>query len=223
MIKFSPNDINTLKNFSEINDMMLFKPGKTFVVNTVEGPWIVANADSDVEIPTEFGIYGLSQLLSIFKIFSDPEVEIGERSLKIRQDDRMVEFFFCSKTLFKRPIVTGSDVTSKKIVSFDLDQKVLREISDAAAALRLDKVAFTGENGGVYIKVLDTTGGISHSYQKRMGDTDREFNSVVFLQNWKMPKNLDYSVTVAPHAVQFISKDGKYRYWAAIEAAHSSY
>ena len=75
-MNISTDTVAILKNFSEINDNILFKPGNK--LNTISAMKnILAEATVSEKFESEFGIYSLSELLRAVDLFDKPNLKIN--------------------------------------------------------------------------------------------------------------------------------------------------
>ena len=70
-MKLSEKTLNLLKNFSTINQSILFKQGSSLRTISVMKN-ILAEATIDEEIPQDFGIYDLNQFLNGLDLHQHP-------------------------------------------------------------------------------------------------------------------------------------------------------
>ena len=82
-MKISDSTISILRNFSDINANILFKPGKTLnTVSTMKN--IMAKAEVEENFETEFGVYDLPEFLRAIDSFKQPVLKFnGSANLKI--------------------------------------------------------------------------------------------------------------------------------------------
>ena len=74
-MKLSDNTLSLLKNFSTINQSILFKQGsKLRTISVMKN--ILAEATVDEELPKDFGIYDLNQFLKWIGITSESRVRL---------------------------------------------------------------------------------------------------------------------------------------------------
>ena len=73
-MNLSEKTFNLLKNFSTINQSILFKKGNTLRTMSVMKN-ILAEADIEEEIPQDFAIYDLVRFLNGISLFEEPELD----------------------------------------------------------------------------------------------------------------------------------------------------
>ena len=97
-MKISDNTISILRNFSDINANILFKPNKKLsTVSTMKN--IMAEVpDVEDEFETEFGVYDLPEFLRALDSFTKPVLNFnGSSNLKIQDEKSSLsaEICFC--------------------------------------------------------------------------------------------------------------------------------
>ena len=73
-MKLSESTLSLLKNFSTINQSILFKQGTRLRTISVMKN-ILAEATVSEELPKDFGIYDLSQFLNGLSLHNNPELD----------------------------------------------------------------------------------------------------------------------------------------------------
>ena len=73
-MKLSQKTITLLKNFSDINQSILFKKGTSLRTISVMKN-VLAEATINEDLPTDFGIYDLSQFLNGLALHRTPELD----------------------------------------------------------------------------------------------------------------------------------------------------
>ena len=75
-MKLSDKTLSLLKNFSSINQSILFKQGnKLRTISVMKN--ILAEATITEDIPQDFGIYDLNQFLNGLGLHNSPELDFG--------------------------------------------------------------------------------------------------------------------------------------------------
>ena len=83
-MKLSNDTKDVLKNFSTINQNLLVKSGNT--INTMSAMKnIVAKATIPDTFSSEFAIYDLNEFLSALSLFKSPDLNFGDKSVKLRK------------------------------------------------------------------------------------------------------------------------------------------
>ena len=103
-MKLSDNTLTLLKNFSNINQSILFKQGKSLRTISVMKN-ILAEATINEELPKDFGIYDLNQFLNGLSLHNNPDLDF-ENEVKLDSDYiQNWSLFLDLKILLKTPFV----------------------------------------------------------------------------------------------------------------------
>ena len=97
-MKLSDKTIKVLKNFSSINQSMLFRTGSIIRTKSTTDT-IAAQAVVEEMFPFEFGIYDLNQFLSVTSLFEDPEFDFQENHVTISSGDSSSNYYYTDKDL----------------------------------------------------------------------------------------------------------------------------
>ncbi len=85
IMKLSDKTISVLKNFSSINQSILFKEGnKLRTISLMKN--ILAEATVSEEFMRDFGIYDLNQFLNGLSLHSSPELDFTNESYVVIRD-----------------------------------------------------------------------------------------------------------------------------------------
>ena len=217
-MKISDNTISILRNFSDINANILFKPGSTLnTVSTMKN--IMAKADVEEEFETEFGVYDLPEFLRALDSFAQPVLNFnGTTNLKIEDEKSSLSarYAFADKSTLRYP--SKSITMPDKTVSFTLKNEDFEKVKKLYTNLSLPDVAFKGENGKIKLVALDKKNSNSNESSIEVGNTNIEFTAYIKAENMKIvPGDYDVALSKAKIA-HFINKKVKVQYWIALEA-----
>ena len=217
-MKISDNTIGILRNFSDINANILFKPGKTLsTMSTMKN--IMAQADVEEEFESEFGVYDLPEFLRAIDSFQQPVLKFnGTANLKIQDEKSTLSarYAFADKSTLRYPSKQIS--MPDKTVTFSLKNSDYESVKKLYTNLSLPDIAFKGENGKIKLVALDKKNSNSNESSVVVGETDLEFTAYVKAENMKIiPGDYDVALSKARIA-HFINKKVKVQYWIALEA-----
>ena len=217
-MKISDNTIGILRNFSDINANILFKPGKTLsTMSTMKN--IMAQADVEEEFESEFGVYDLPEFLRAIDSFQQPVLKFnGTANLKIQDEKSTLSarYAFADKSTLRYPSKQIS--MPDKTVPFSLKNSDYESVKKLYTNLSLPDIAFKGENGKIKLVALDKKNSNSNESSVVVGETDLEFTAYVKAENMKIiPGDYDVALSKAKIA-HFINKKVKVQYWIALEA-----
>tara|TARA_B100001079_G_C16244763_1_gene440613 strand:+ start:24 stop:689 length:666 start_codon:yes stop_codon:yes gene_type:complete len=217
-MKISDNTIGILRNFSDINANILFKPGKTLsTMSTMKN--IMAQADVEEEFESEFGVYDLPEFLRAIDSFQTPVLKFnGTANLKIQDEKSTLSarYAFADKSTLRYPSKQIS--MPDKTVTFSLKNSDYESVKKLYTNLSLPDIAFKGENGKIKLVALDKKNSNSNESSVVVGETDLEFTAYIKAENMKIiPGDYDVALSKAKIA-HFINKKVKVQYWIALEA-----
>ena len=217
-MKISDNTIGILRNFSDINANILFKPGKTLsTMSTMKN--IMAQADVEEEFESEFGVYDLPEFLRAIDSFQQPVLKFnGTANLKIQDEKSTLSarYAFADKSTLRYPSKQIS--MPDKTVTFSLKNSDYESVKKLYTNLSLPDIAFKGEKGKIKLVALDKKNSNSNESSVVVGETDLEFTAYIKAENMKIiPGDYDVALSKAKIA-HFINRKVKVQYWIALEA-----
>jgi hypothetical protein len=215
-MKLSDKTVNILKNFSSINQSILFKEGnKLRTISVMKN--ILAEAEIDEDIPRDFGIYDLNQFLNGLNLHSSPDLDFdNEGYVVIKEGRSRSKYFFADKNVIVTP--PDKDITlPSEDVTFDLDTQQLDKLLKAAAVYQVPDLSVVGENGVVKVVVRDKKNDTSNNFQIVVGETTSEFFFNFKVENIKIIPGT-YEVTVSQKLLaKFSNKNYDLTYYIALE------
>ena len=216
-MKLSDKTLSFLKNFSTINQSLLFKQGSRLRTISVMKN-ILAEATIDEELPKDFGIYDLSQFLNInTTLFQSPELDFeNDGYVMIREGRQRQRFFFADPSVIVTPPDKSLELPTED-VSFELKTDQLDRLLKAAAISQLPDLCVVGENGAVKLLVRDKKNDTSNDYSVTVGETDKTFSFNFKVENIKILPGT-YNVVVSSKLLsKFTSTNHDLTYYIALE------
>ena len=215
-MKLSDKTLSVLKNFSTINQSILFKQGsKLRTISVMKN--ILAEATIDEEIPKDFGIYDLNQFLNGLSLHQSPELDFVNNGHVVIKEGRMrSKYFFADPNVIITPPDKAIDLPTED-VSFELSTDQLDKLLKAAAIYQLADLAVEGGDGVVKLLVRDKKNDTSNSFSVTVGETDKVFSFNFKVENIKiLPGTYDVSVS-SKLLSRFTSKNQDLTYYIALE------
>ena len=216
VMKLSDKTLSLLKNFSTINQSILFKKGtKLSTISVMKN--ILAEATIEDELPKDFGIYDLGQFLNGLSLHNDPELDFQDDSYVVIKEGRSrSKYFFADSNCIVTPpekTLTLPDET----VTFDLSTDQLDKLLKAAAIYQLSDLSVVGGEGVVKVLVRDKKNETSNDFSIIVGETDATFSFNFKVENIKiLPGN--YNVVVSQKLLsRFTSMNQDLTYYIALE------
>ena len=215
-MKLSDKTLSVLKNFSTINQSILFKQGsKLRTISVMKN--ILAEATITEELPKDFGIYDLNQFLNGLSLHQSPELDFVNNGHVVIKEGRMrSKYFFADPNVIITPPDKAIDLPSED-VSFELSTDQLDKLLKAAAIYQLADLAVEGGDGVVKLLVRDKKNDTSNSFSVTVGETDKVFSFNFKVENIKiLPGTYDVSVS-SKLLSRFTSKGQDLTYYIALE------
>ena len=102
-MKLSDKTLTLLKNFSSINQSILFKEGSSLRTISVMKN-ILAEATIEEELPKDFGIYDLNQFLNGLNLHQNAELDfVNESYVVIKEGRSRSKYFFADPSVIVTP------------------------------------------------------------------------------------------------------------------------
>ena len=215
-MKLSDKTLTLLKNFSTINQSILFKQGSSLKTISVMKN-ILAEATIEEDLPTDFGIYDLNQFLNGLGLHQNPDLDFANQGhVVIREGKSRTKYFFADPQVIVTP--PEKDITlPSEDVSFELSTSQLDKLLKAAAIYQLPDLAVIGEAGVVKIVVRDKKNDTSNDFSIVVGETESEFSFNFKVENIKILPGT-YDVVVCKQLLsRFTCQDYDLKYFIALE------
>jgi len=215
-MKLSDKTISVLKNFSSINQSILFKEGsKLRTISVMKN--ILAEATITEDLPKDFGIYDLNQFLNNLGLYQSPELDFANDGyVVVREGRSRSKYFFADPNVIITPPDKAINLPSED-VCFELNTQVLDKLLKAASVLQLPDISAVGENGVVKLVVRDKKNDTSNAHEEVVGETDSKFVFNFKVENIKILPGT-YEVVVSQKLLsRFTSKNHELCYYIALE------
>ena len=215
-MKLSEKTLTLLKNFSSINQSILFKEGSSLRTISVMKN-ILAEAAIEEEIPKDFGIYDLNQFLNGLALHQHPELDFGNDGYAVIREGKMrSKYFFADPNVIVTPPDKEISLPSED-VCFQLNTQQLDKLLKAAAVYQLPDLSAIGEAGVVKLVVRDKKNDTSNDFAVVVGETDEEFVFNFKVENIKILPG-SYDVVVSSKLLsRFSHQDFDLKYYIALE------
>ena len=215
-MKLSESTLSLLKNFSTINQSILFKQGnKLRTISVMKN--ILAEATITEEVPKDFGIYDLNQFLNGLGLHHQPDLDFANDGHVVIREGRMrTKYFFADPNVIITPPDKEISIPTED-VKFELSTQQLDKLLKAAAVYQLPDLCAVGEAGVVNLVVKDKKNDTSNSFSSIVGETDKNFTFNFKIENIKILPGT-YEVVVSHKLLsKFTNKDCDLKYYIALE------
>ena len=139
-MKLSESTLNVLKNFSTINQGIVFKTGSTLRTISKQQN-VMAKATVTETFDKDFAIYDLNRLLALLTSLKEPDVKVNDKTLKITSGSSSTTYGLSDETMVVAPPDKDLDVKNAE-VNFTLTKDDLNQVLKLAGVLGLPNIAF---------------------------------------------------------------------------------
>lgn len=216
-MNLSSDTVSVLKNFSDINENILIKPGnKIQTISTMKN--VLAEAEITEKFESEFGIYKLPEFLRSIELFESPELKFNGGSYMTIADSKTrqsIKYFFADKSVLVSP---GKSINMPdKFVTFTLKKNDFAQLTKAATSLNLPDVTVKGDGKIIKVIASDRKNKSSNQYSIDVGESDKKFTAFFRMENFKQVVD-DYDVAISSKKIShFINRNKPIQYWIALE------
>ena len=216
VMKLSDKTILLLKNFSSINQSILFKQGTRLRTMSVMKN-ILAEATIDEELPKDFGIYDLNQFLNGLSLHQSPELDFAkDEHVVIKEGKMRSKYFFADPSVIVSPPEKEITLPSED-VSFSLASQQLEKLKKAASIYQLPDISAIGDGGVVKLVARDKKNDTSNDFSIVVGETDKQFVFNFKEENLKIIPG-SYDVVVSSKLLsRFTAQNYELTYYIALE------
>lgn len=214
-MKFSNETLNILKNFSRINQSILFKPGQK--IRTIHPQrTVLAEAVVTETFTQNAGVYDLSRFIGVLSMASDPDVEFGKDRFIIKGNNGSeTNYTYTAENMIVTP--PEKDINMPNVeATINLSSSVLDEVSKAADILGLPEVSFTAENGTIWVSATDSKVPTADTHKIKIS-TDNgcaDFGLIIQKDNLRLLP-ADYTVSLSTSGMAHF-QSSTVQYWIAV-------
>ena len=218
-MELSSRTVEILRNFSTINPNIVVNGGNVLKTMSIAKN-IVSRAEIEETFPNTFGIYDLSEFLSVLSLVDRPSITFGENFCTVSDGSGLssVKYFYSDPEMLSAP---KKDIVMPECeVKFLLTNETLSKIKRASSALGYDNISIRPNGNSIEINVVDANDSTSNSYSVLVEGSFPEvtdFNCIMGVGNMKLLGG-DYEVSVSTKLIShFKSTDSDTQYFIALE------
>lgn len=217
-MELSEKTLTVLRNYATINPNVVINEGDE--IKTIsEAKNVLSSAKLDVQFPKTFGIYDLSEFLSVLSLINSPRltfednyVLVGDNSGRTR-----IKYFYSDIDILTVP---SKDIVMPECeVSFSFDKETLSRVKRAASVLGHNEMSLTVVDNVLVLSVIDQNDKTSNVFSIDVDGTynDPNFSFVFNISNLKMVED-DYRVDISSKLIShFVNDESGIQYWVALE------
>jgi len=215
-MKLSDSTVNLLKNFSSINQSILFKEGsKLRTISVMKN--ILVEATVSEEFPKDFGIYDLTQFLNGLSLHQNADLDFTRDEYVVIKEGRMrSKYFFADPTVIVSPPEKEITLPSED-VEFVLTSQQLEKLKKASSVYQLPDISVVGDGETIRLVARDKKNDTSNDFAIEVGETDDTFTFNFKEENLKVLPGT-YDVVVSSKLLsRFSSQNCDLVYYIALE------
>lgn len=218
-MELSNRTVEILRNFSTINPNIVVNGGNVLKTMSIAKN-IVSRAEIDESFPNTFGIYDLSEFLSVLSLVDRPSITFGENFCTVSDGSGLssVKYFYSDPEMLSAP---KKDIVMPECeVQFILTNETLSKIKRASSALGYDNISIRPNGNSIEVTVVDTNDSTSNSFSVLVEGNFPEgadFNFIMGVSNMKLLGE-DYEVSISTKLIShFKSITSETQYFIALE------
>ena len=216
-MNLSNDTIAIFKNFANINQNILVKPGKKLnTISTMKN--ILATADVKEDFEQEFAIYDLPEFLRTLDLFETPTLKFnGGSSVGISGKDgrSSSKYTFADKSVIVAP--TKAITMPDTDITFKFSKENLNRLMKGVVTLNLPDIEVIGDGSKIKLVANDRKNKASNKFDIDIGTTDKTFKAYFKAENFKMIED-DYDVAISKQKIShFVNRNKPVQYWIALE------
>lgn len=200
--------LDVLKNFAGFNKSILIREGNTIRTMNPEKT-VFAVAEVDDNFTHEFGVFDLSQLLSTWSLFENPDITYEDKYIHLEEQGTKVKFYYTNPRYIQAAPNKEPNLP-ETLIQFELKKDVLGKILKYSSVLKLENLYINKDS--VTCKNPDATG---NEFQAPISDfhvtTDEDVEINIDIATLKLIHD-DYDVFVTSKAIKFKAKTMKVEY-----------
>lgn len=218
-MKIDSQTLSILKNFSQINQSLIFQKGNVVSIFNPSRT-VIAKSTLSVDFPQRFAIFDLSRFISVLSLFSDPDLIFKDGYVQIKSGKTSVKYVFAEESLIEAPPSKEVELTDIDIV-FDLSKDIFANMQKAAATLQLPDVRFLPDGKNITINVTNTKNPTGDEYNVDVpANLNNSKDGAVFDYERLRFIPDDYEVSiVSKYAGHFKAKNIPVEYWVGTKVS----
>tara|TARA_B100001245_G_scaffold213849_1_gene180011 strand:- start:55 stop:726 length:672 start_codon:yes stop_codon:yes gene_type:complete len=216
-MKLSKATIEVLKNFSDINQSLLFNEGtKIKTMNSLKN--ILAHANVVESFPKQFAIYDLNEFLGYLSTMDNPELSFEENHIKITDQDDQDKYVYANTDYIVSP---QKDIKVEEYnFKVNIKEDVFRKIDKKTTILQLHDLYLKGDDttNNIFLCASNKKNDSSNEISIKIGEgVTKKFNVVLKKENLKIIPG-DYDISISSKGIaHFKNEKIDLEYWIALE------
>lgn len=209
--KLNKRTLDILKNFSTINQSIVFKPGSDIATLSISKK-VLARATIEQQFDTTFAIYELNKFFGAMSLFVDPTIRVDNTFVHITDGKRSLKYITAPPSNVVSPQGDAQTELPSVDIEFKLPERMLKDALKAASVLGQPDLVIEGNGNKVTISTQNIEVPTHESYSEDVGEFvgDAAFKFIVKVENMKLLPD-DYLVRLCfKKIIQFVGANVTY-------------
>lgn len=196
-MKFIPKTLMVMKHMASIYDGLLIRPGDTLSTFSKGRSIYLGAKIPGQNFDTEFGIGDLNRFFGVYNLFSDPEMEVDQKSITLSSAGKTLKYTLTRTDCIQAPPAGKSPKLRTEDINVSVPRTSLVEVLKAAGALGMPEIAFSCKDGQLSLETYNGRNPTSDVFSTSLGAaSSKDFKLAFRIENMKMVPN-DYDVTLS--------------------------
>lgn len=178
-MKISKETLKILKNYSVINQSILFREGN--MLSTINPDRnVISFCKIDEYIPLEFAVYNLNSLLSVLSVMGDVDVTFDDTALVLSGENTKMSYHYTPMVLIQNKSFPEKTLPHVSIFDFELNKELLTDILKISSIIETEIVTIKcdGEDVSIILEKKKPNGAknfSSDNYCVKIGNFNEDF------------------------------------------------
>lgn len=172
-MKLNKETMEILRNFASINTNLIINPGKKITTMSATKD-ILAEYDGVDEFDKQVAIFNLSELLSAYAAFGDPEVVLEDKNLVLKQGKQQVKYIYADESMLIAPKKEIKMPAAE--IEVELSNELITRLQKMASILSVEDLAIIGDGKTITVKVFDKKNPTANAFEVNLEvETEMKF------------------------------------------------
>lgn len=155
-MKISKKTLQILKNFSLIQNGIVVRSEKDYLVSVSEGASILSNAPIEEKFPVDFAIYDIGQFLNTVSLFKEPVFDFNGSYVTIHDEEgRMkTDFHYSEESIITEAPVDEFEIDNFKIET-ELTEEVFKKVIKSSSIMGLRDLRIKSDGDKIIFEAFD--------------------------------------------------------------------
>lgn len=214
-MKISDRTLQILTNMGTLHKSVVFKAGNVILHKPSDSSNPLIKASVEEKFPVDFQIYDISKFVNLVKMFDEPDLEISEYVVRIRDANGREAEIKCAdlQTLRGAPNYNTMVRLPTIDAEFTVPEGDWKALQKSSSIVDAPQMAFIGDGSRIRLSTFDVYNGGNDKFSMEVGDTTHNFKMIIDTAMLKLLPG-DYNVKLSFKGVAELSTYDL-TYWVA--------